>query len=54
MGDRAGREHHGQRQAMRVITFSSITTTKIRVVVNNGRAHYSRIIEVEAFSCLAP
>ncbi len=41
----------GNDKAMRVFTFNSITTTKIRVVVNNGRAHFSRIVEVEAFGC---
>ncbi|MCA1593626.1 MAG: hypothetical protein LC754_13440, partial [Acidobacteria bacterium] len=40
-------------KAMRVFTFDNITTTKIRVLVNNGRAHFSRITEVEAFGCPA-
>jgi hypothetical protein len=33
---------------MRTFTFPDITTTKIRVVVNAGREHFSRITEVEA------
>jgi hypothetical protein len=36
----------------RVITkvvFSPVTTTRIRVVVNNGQASYSRIVELEAW-----
>jgi hypothetical protein len=32
------------------ITFASITTTAIRVVVNNAQANYSRIVELEAWS----
>jgi hypothetical protein len=32
------------------ISFSAITTTKIRIVVNNAQATYSRIVEVEAWS----
>ena len=41
----------GNDKAMRVFSFADITTTKIRVVVNNARNNYSRIVEVEAFSC---
>ncbi len=41
----------GNDKAMRVFSFDNITTTKIRVVVNNGRAHFSRITEVEADGC---
>jgi PKD repeat protein len=33
----------------RVFTFPAVTTTKIRVVVNAVRAHYSRIVELEAY-----
>jgi hypothetical protein len=44
----------GNDRAMRVFTFGRLTTTKIRVLVNNGRAHFSRIVEVEAFGCTAP
>jgi hypothetical protein len=33
----------------RQITFSPVTTTKIRVVVNNALATYSRIVELEAW-----
>jgi len=35
---------------LRKLTFSPITTTKIRVVVNNAQASYSRIVELEAWS----
>jgi len=39
----------GNDKAMRVFTFSAITTTKFRVVVNNSRNNWSRIIELEAY-----
>jgi hypothetical protein len=32
------------------LVFSAVTTTKIRVVVNNAHANYSRIVELEAWS----
>ena len=38
-------------RVMRTLTFAPITTGRIRVVVNNARNNYSRIIEVEAFGC---
>ena len=41
----------GNTLAIRVFTFSDITTDKIRVLVHNSRNFYSRIVEVEAFSC---
>jgi hypothetical protein len=41
----------GNDRAMRVFLFEPITTTKIRVVINKGRNHYSRITEVESFGC---
>ena len=41
----------GNDKVMRTFTFPDITTTKLRIVVNNGRNNYSRIIEVEAFGC---
>jgi hypothetical protein len=44
----------GNDKAMRVFLFAPVTTTKIRVLVNNGRNHFSRITEVEAFGCSAP
>jgi hypothetical protein len=44
----------GNDKAMRIFTFPDVTTAKIRVVVNNGRVHYSRITEVEAFGCAGP
>lgn len=39
----------GNTKAMRVITFAPVTTTGIRIVVNMGRAHYSRIVELECY-----
>jgi len=39
----------GNDKAMRVFTFPAITTTKFRVVVNNSRNNWSRIIELEAY-----
>jgi hypothetical protein len=44
----------GNDKALRVFTFPTITTTKIRIVVNNSRVHFSRIVEVEAFGCPSP
>ena len=41
----------GNDKAMRVFTFSPITTSKMRVVVNNARNNWSRIVEVEAYGC---
>jgi hypothetical protein len=38
----------GNDKAWRQFTFTAITTTKIRVVVNNARNNYSRLVEVEA------
>jgi hypothetical protein len=38
----------GNNNAWRQFTFAAITTTKIRVVVNNSRNNWSRIVEVEA------
>ncbi len=32
------------------VVFAAITTTKIRVVVNNAQSNYSRIVELEAWS----
>jgi hypothetical protein len=39
----------GNDKVMRIFTFPAVTTTKIRVVVNNARAHFSRIVELEAY-----
>lgn len=39
----------GNDRVMRVFTFSPVTTTKIRVVVNTVRVHFSRIVELEAY-----
>jgi hypothetical protein len=44
----------GNDKAMRIFIIPEIATTKIRVVVNNARAHFSRITEVEAFGCSSP
>ncbi|MCA1593630.1 MAG: M4 family metallopeptidase [Acidobacteria bacterium] len=41
----------GNTLVMRTLVFPDITTTKIRVVVNNAREHFSRIVEVEAIGC---
>ena len=41
----------GNDKAMRVFTFPAVTTSKIRIVVNNSRNNWSRIVEVEAFGC---
>jgi hypothetical protein len=41
----------GNDKAMRVFTFPDITTTKVRVMVNNGRVYFSRIVELEAYGC---
>jgi uncharacterized protein (UPF0248 family) len=40
----------GNNKVWKKITFSAITTTKIRVVVNNAQASYSRIVELEAWT----
>jgi PKD repeat protein len=39
----------GNNKAMRVFAFADITTTKVRVLVNDGRVYFSRIVELEAF-----
>jgi hypothetical protein len=44
----------GNDKAMRVFTFPDITTTRIRVFVNDGRVYFSRIVELEAFGCSPP
>jgi hypothetical protein len=41
----------GNDKALRRFTFGTITTNKIRVLVNDAHASYSRIVELEAFSC---
>lgn len=43
----------GNDKAWRQFIFAAITTTKIRVVVNNSRNNWSRIVEVEAYGCPA-
>jgi serine protease AprX len=44
----------GNDKAMRIFAMPLTTTTKIRVVVNNARVHFSRITELEAFGCQVP
>ncbi|HEV2884564.1 MAG TPA: S8 family serine peptidase [Pyrinomonadaceae bacterium] len=40
----------GNTKALRVITLNTpVTTTGIRIVVNMGRSHYSRIVELECY-----
>jgi PKD repeat protein len=39
----------GNNKAMRVVTFTPVTTTRVRVLVHNGRVYFSRIVELEAF-----
>ncbi len=41
----------GNANAERVFTFSTVATTKIRVVVNNSRNNWSRVVELEALGC---
>lgn len=41
----------GNDKAWRQFTFTPVTTTKIRVVVNNSRNNYSRIVGLEAYGC---
>jgi hypothetical protein len=42
----------GNDKAMRVFVLASPTNaTGVRIKVNNGRVHFSRIVEVEAFGC---
>ena len=43
----------GNNLVMRTFVLPNITTTKIRVVVNNAASHFSRITEVEAIGCAA-
>lgn len=40
----------GNNLVWRKLSFGTITTTKIRVVVNNALANYSRITEIEAYT----
>ena len=42
----------GNDRAMRVFTFPSITTSKIRVLVTAARMNWTRILEVEAFGAV--
>jgi hypothetical protein len=39
----------GNRNVWRQFTFANITTSKIRVLVNNSLASYSRVVEIEAY-----
>ena len=40
----------GNNQVVRKVTFNAVSTANIRIVVNQGLASYSRIVEVEAWS----
>ena len=40
----------GNNLVIRKVTFSPVTTTRIRVLVNNALLSYSRIVEIEAWS----
>ncbi len=40
----------GNNKVWRKVTFPDVTTTKIRVLVNNSLANYSRITEIEAYT----
>jgi hypothetical protein len=44
----------GNDKAMRVFPFTAITTSKVRVAVNNSRNNWSRIVEVEALGSACP
>jgi uncharacterized repeat protein (TIGR01451 family) len=44
----------GNDKAWRQFTFPAVTTSKIRVVVNNSRNNWSRIVEVEAYRSCPP
>jgi hypothetical protein len=39
----------GNNHVWRQFTFASITTDKIRVLINNALASYSRVTEIEAY-----
>jgi hypothetical protein len=41
----------GNDEAIKVIAFAPTNATGVRVKVNNGRAHFSLIVEAEAFGC---
>jgi hypothetical protein len=41
----------GNDKAWRQFSFTAVTTTKIRVVVNNSRNNWSRIVGLEAYGC---
>ncbi|HEV3471035.1 MAG TPA: M4 family metallopeptidase [Pyrinomonadaceae bacterium] len=49
-----GGQIRGNDRALRAVTFPELSTTKIRVLVHNARANYSRVVEVEAIGCPAP
>jgi hypothetical protein len=49
-----GGEIRGNSLVLRPVFFNPVTTTKIRINVLNARAHYSRVVEVEALGCPSP
>lgn len=44
----------GNNRALRSVPVADVSTTKLRVLVLNSRANFSRVVEVEAFGCTAP
>ena len=44
----------GNDRVMRAFSLPQVTTSKVRVMVNNARANFSRVVEVEAIGCSAP
>ena len=46
----------GNDKALRVFSFPAVTTSKVRVIVNNSRNNWSRVVEIEAYrsDCSAP
>ncbi len=48
--DIPGGDVTGNNHVWRQFTFANITTTKIRVLINNSLASYSRVTEIEAYN----
>jgi len=44
----------GNDRVMRTFALPQVTTSKVRVMVNNARVNFSRVVEVEAIGCSAP
>jgi hypothetical protein len=47
----AGGHITGNNKALRRFTFPTLTTDRIRILVNNASAGFSRVVELEAYSC---